>query len=677
MKSVAPPMVANSTAEQVYEYLKKVAPLNKLAGAVPVTSVRKYIGALDDDHMFHGEGVLISEMGFRFEGVFQHGSMEGHGKITWSSGITYEGEFKNNAPNGKGIFTWVNGDRYVGEVRDGVRYGHGELSTADGVYTGEWVRGKRHGMGRQTYAGNSYYEGEWIKNKRNGKGKLMYPNGDLYDGMWHDDKREGFGTMGWKFGTGHYVEVYEGEWRDGIPFGFGRSTYVHYINPENVPQDAGSLEDFAPPVHSVLNVYVGEYVNGKRHGFGIFYYADGSVYEGEWCNGKKEGHGKCTTNTGVSHYDTFHGNEAEEQLKVTDTSNSLPEVRLADIIGVSDNSLDEATSAIRLLLLRFNNTLKDLFYAYSEKNENIALITTPNDWWKHRTPSHIFIPQYLRLLNDAHIINGKISIADVIDCVAVTIEKEKASEEEEKEKREKDEEDEEEKDETKDNPWSMQMRKLRNDVLNLQGYLNYRQFAESLVRLSAIACIGYNIAELSKRFSTFMEGSLTKEKFVDEPLCPLTREWETFLIPHLKALEALFQRMSLNSQVVQGNTSAPLDVRTFIAFFRGLFNKYDIGLTEAVNSLFPFDQFKTPGLVPSAVCQPRNALGLCLYEKSCGPNGVFVAALVASERRLTFVEFIEAILGVALLIGATKEEEMEEKLVEILEVQSTEVVVTD
>ncbi|KAH9599866.1 MORN motif [Trypanosoma melophagium] len=646
-------MVANTKTEELYEYLKKVAPPNNLAGAVPVTSVRKYIGALDDDHMFHGEGVLISEMGFRYEGVFLHGSMEGHGRITWSSGITYEGEFKNNAPNGKGIFLWVNGDRYVGEVRDGVRYGHGELSTAHGVYTGEWVCGKRHGMGRQTYAGNSYYEGEWIENKRNGKGKLMYPNGDLYDGMWHDDKREGFGTMGWKFGTEHYVEVYEGEWRDGIPFGFGRSTYVHYINPESAPKDVGSPADFAPPVHSVLNVYVGEYLKGKRHGFGVFYYADGSIYEGEWRNGNKDGRGKCTANNGVSHYDNFHGNEAAEQLKVTDTSGSLPEVRLADIIGVSDNSLQEATSAVRLLLLRFNNTLKDLFYTYSGKHEDIALITTPSDWWKHRPPSHIFIPQYLRLLNDAHIINGRIGISDVINCVALAIEKEEISGEE--------------KEGETDNPWSMRMRTLQKDILHLQGYLNYRQFAESLVRLSAIACIGYNIAELSRRFSAFIEGSLVKERFEDEPLCPLTREWETFLIPHLKSLETLFRRAVVNSQVLQSSTSALLGVQTFIAFFRGLFEKYDIGLTEAVNYLFPFDQFKTPGLVPSAVCQPRNALGLSLYEKSCGPNEAFAAVLVASEKKLTFVEFIEAILGVAHLMGATNNEEMEEKLLEIFQ----------
>ena len=31
--------------------------------------------------------------------------------------------------------------------------------------------------------------------------------------------------------------------------------------------------------------YVGEFYNGKRHGYGTYYYANGNVYQGQWYNG--------------------------------------------------------------------------------------------------------------------------------------------------------------------------------------------------------------------------------------------------------------------------------------------------------------------------------------------------------------------------------------------------------
>ena len=48
--------------------------------------------------------------------------------------------------------------------------------------------------------------------------------------------------------------------------------------------------------------YVGEYLNNKKHGFGTFFYPDGSKYEGEKCyeyvcrrRGLKVREGECST----------------------------------------------------------------------------------------------------------------------------------------------------------------------------------------------------------------------------------------------------------------------------------------------------------------------------------------------------------------------------------------------
>ena len=39
-------------------------------------------------------------------------------------------------------------------------------------------------------------------------------------------------------------------------------------------------------------MYDGDFVNGLRHGYGTFYYANGAKYEGGWKNNMK--HGKVT-----------------------------------------------------------------------------------------------------------------------------------------------------------------------------------------------------------------------------------------------------------------------------------------------------------------------------------------------------------------------------------------------
>jgi hypothetical protein len=36
-----------------------------------------------------------------------------------------------------------------------------------------------------------------------------------------------------------------------------------------------------------MNVYKGLFLNGKRHGYGVFQYANGSKYDGEWSENLK------------------------------------------------------------------------------------------------------------------------------------------------------------------------------------------------------------------------------------------------------------------------------------------------------------------------------------------------------------------------------------------------------
>lgn len=52
-------------------------------------------------------------------------------------------------------------------------------------------------------------------------------------------------------------------------------------------------------IHSDGEVYEGEWVNDKAHGFGVYLHSDGSRYEGEWLNDKQHGTGIETWQDGI------------------------------------------------------------------------------------------------------------------------------------------------------------------------------------------------------------------------------------------------------------------------------------------------------------------------------------------------------------------------------------------
>ncbi len=53
---------------------------------------------------------------------------------------------------------------------------------------------------------------------------------------------------------------------------------------------AASMDDAGNGRH-VEEKYDGDWVDGKMHGRGVYYYADGSIYDGMWQDGKMHGSG--------------------------------------------------------------------------------------------------------------------------------------------------------------------------------------------------------------------------------------------------------------------------------------------------------------------------------------------------------------------------------------------------
>jgi hypothetical protein len=106
------------------------------------------------------------------------------------------------------IFTLPNG-----EVRNGYTvydniYWLGECKYADGsTYYGDWMNGKRHGLGKIVERNGYMYYGWWEDDMRHGQGEANYPDGSMFDGDWKYDKKYGFGRITRPDGT-----KYDGEW---------------------------------------------------------------------------------------------------------------------------------------------------------------------------------------------------------------------------------------------------------------------------------------------------------------------------------------------------------------------------------------------------------------------------------------------------------------------------------
>ncbi|PNI14719.1 RSPH10B isoform 5 [Pan troglodytes] len=92
--------------------------------------------------------------------------------------------------------------------------------------------------------------------------------------------RHGEGRMRWLTTN----EEYTGRWERGIQNGFGTHTWF--------------LKRIRSSQYPLRNEYIGEFVNGYRHGRGKFYYASGATYDGEWVSNKKHGMGRLTFKNG-------------------------------------------------------------------------------------------------------------------------------------------------------------------------------------------------------------------------------------------------------------------------------------------------------------------------------------------------------------------------------------------
>ncbi|XP_038395398.1 radial spoke head 10 homolog B isoform X5 [Canis lupus familiaris] len=248
--------------------------------------------------LYEGEGFAVFQGCCTYHGMFSEGLMHGQGTYVWADGLKYEGEFVKNIPMNHGVYTWPDGSTYEGEVLHGVRQGFGmfKCGTHPVSYIGHWCHGKRHGKGSIYYnqEGTSWYEGDWVHNIKNGWGIRCYKSGNIYEGQWENNMRHGEGRMRWLTAN----EEYTGQWEKGIQNGFGTHSWF--------------LKRIPNSQYPLRNEYIGEFVNGYRHGHGKFYYASGAIYEGEWVSNKKHGMGQLTFKNGRVYNGAFSNDHIVE-----------------------------------------------------------------------------------------------------------------------------------------------------------------------------------------------------------------------------------------------------------------------------------------------------------------------------------------------------------------------------
>jgi hypothetical protein len=129
------------------------------------------------------------------------------------------------------------------------------------------------------------YEGEWKNGIPYGNGKMIYTTGDIYEGEWINGVHNGKGKIIYE-----NRDIYEGGWMDGYMIE-GKMIY------ENGDVYEGEFINGLPNVNGKMiykngDVYEGDIIDGSPNGKGKMIYENGSIYEGEIIDGLPNGKGK-------------------------------------------------------------------------------------------------------------------------------------------------------------------------------------------------------------------------------------------------------------------------------------------------------------------------------------------------------------------------------------------------
>ena len=263
----------------------------------------------------------------------KQGFFHGKGEFKWEDNVTFTGDFKLSKIKGKGKYIFKDSSEYEGEVIHSFRHGYGIYRGLGGkVYTGDWVKGKRDGSGVQIYSETPLikYDGNWKSDQKSGYGTMIYSSGNIYRGYWNNDKRNGYGIMQWT--DQNLNQYYIGTFKDNIITGYGE---IQYRIPNNI------YTDIKANILSIgINMYRGRLIDGKRNGYGTFFYSNGSSYTGIWRDNKKHGPGLFIEANGVIRLVYYEEDKLIDLTHLTDlNTTALSTLNITSTAKVNDEKI--------------------------------------------------------------------------------------------------------------------------------------------------------------------------------------------------------------------------------------------------------------------------------------------------------------------------------------------------
>ena len=160
-----------------FKYLLKLITYNKLIQSKFSIDINSYKKEADIYRLIEKNGKCKEYKNradlLLFEGEWNNGKRNGHGKEYSHGKLIFEGEFKDGKKNGPGKVYREDELIFEGIFKNGEEWeGKGEKKCSDYYYNGIISEGKLNGEGRlYKELGKLEYEGNFINNKKSGYGK--------------------------------------------------------------------------------------------------------------------------------------------------------------------------------------------------------------------------------------------------------------------------------------------------------------------------------------------------------------------------------------------------------------------------------------------------------------------------------------------------------------------------
>ncbi|CAF0800904.1 unnamed protein product [Didymodactylos carnosus] len=146
------------------------------------------------------------------------------GRFDFDDGGTYCGGWEDGKAHGHGVCTGPKGQgEYSGAWQFGYEVSGIYLWPAGNCYEGQWMSGKRHGLGAEK-KGRWIYKGEWTQGFKGRYGiRVSDISGAKYEGTWANGLQDGYGVESYADGG-----TYHGQITQGLRHGWGIRRSVPY-----------------------------------------------------------------------------------------------------------------------------------------------------------------------------------------------------------------------------------------------------------------------------------------------------------------------------------------------------------------------------------------------------------------------------------------------------------------